>query len=68
MDTKIDVKQQDVVKDDVDIHEESSKTALVIGIVMAALVGIWGVACLIGGLSSSGMGGAIKGYITAVFG
>ncbi len=50
------------------IKEESSKTALGIGIVLAAIVGLWGLACLIGGIASSGIGGVIVGYIKAVTG
>ncbi|MBC8207891.1 MAG: hypothetical protein H8E79_01840 [Desulfobulbaceae bacterium] len=50
------------------VAQETSKFALNIGIVMAALVGIWGLACLIGGLMSGGFGGAIQGYVSAVTG
>ncbi len=50
------------------VKEETSKTALGIGIAMAAIVGLWGLACLIGGIASSGIGGVIVGYIKAVTG
>ena len=33
--------------------------------VMAALIGIWGIACLFGGIAQSGVGELISGYITA---
>lgn len=36
--------------------------------VMAALIGIWGIACLFGGIAQSGVGELISGYITAVTG
>ncbi|MBC8209364.1 MAG: hypothetical protein H8E79_09400 [Desulfobulbaceae bacterium] len=50
------------------IGQETSTFALNTGIVMAALVGLWGFACMIGGLMSSGFGGVIQGYISAVTG
>jgi len=34
----------------------------------AALIGIWGFACLIGGLATSGFGGLLRGFRTAVTG
>ncbi|WP_028580726.1 hypothetical protein [Desulfogranum japonicum] len=52
----------------VDIGHETSKFSLTIVMAMAALVSIWAVACLFGGLMSGGVGTIIKGYITAVFG
>ena len=36
--------------------------------VLAALIGIWGIACLVGGVAQSGIGEMINGYITAVTG
>jgi len=68
MKTDMQTTQHDIIKDDIDAGEETSKTALIIGIIMAAMVGIWGMACLIGGLSGTGMGGLMMGYITAIFG
>lgn len=68
MDANAKVKEQEHIKDNIDLKEETSRTALGIGIAMAALVGLWGVACLIGGLASSGLGGVIRGYFTAIFG
>jgi hypothetical protein len=35
---------------------------------MAAAVGLWGLACLIGGLATAGIGGTAMGYIKAVLG
>ena len=56
------------IKEAVNIQDETSKTALKIGIVMAAAVGLWGLACLIGGLATAGIGGTAMGYIKAVLG
>ena len=36
--------------------------------VLAALIGIWGFACLFGGIAQTGLGEMITGYITAVTG
>ncbi len=36
--------------------------------ILAAMIGIWGVACLFGGIAQSGVGELINGYITAVTG
>ncbi|MBU0665242.1 MAG: hypothetical protein KJ990_11950 [Proteobacteria bacterium] len=49
----------------IDTGYETSKFALATGITMAALVGIWGCACMISGLVS---GGLVKGFITAITG
>jgi len=47
----------------------NSRLGLGIIMVMAAFVGIWGVACLIGGLASAGsFGGIWRGLITAFTG
>jgi len=35
---------------------------------MAALVGIWGCACMIGGLMDGGLGGLVKGLVSAITG
>ena len=64
MKTKTQIKQQATTN----IAQETSKFALNVGIVMAALVGLWGVACLIGGLMSGGLGGLINGYVSAITG
>jgi hypothetical protein len=47
----------------------NSKLGLGIIMIMAAFVGIWGVACLFGGLASSGSFHEIgRGFITALTG
>jgi len=51
-----------------DTGHEVSRFALNAGMGMAALIGLWGVACLIGGLATSGFGGLLRGFITAVTG
>ena len=52
----------------VNITQETSKFSLITVMTMASLVGIWALACLVGGLASSGTGNLIRGYITAIFG
>jgi hypothetical protein len=68
MNTKINTKGHELVKETVNVGEETSKVALGIGIALAALVGLWGTACLIGGLASSGILDTGAGYIKAVLG
>ncbi|MCF6187091.1 MAG: hypothetical protein L3J49_06390 [Desulfobulbaceae bacterium] len=52
----------------IDAGYEASRFALNIGMGMAALIGLWGLACMIGGLVTSGAGGMLRGYVTAVTG
>ena len=52
----------------VNVTQETSKFSLIAVMTMAGLVGIWALACLIGGLANSGTGNLIRGYITAIFG
>jgi hypothetical protein len=47
---------------------EISKFALSVGITMAGVVGLWGCACMISGLVNGGLGGIVKGFITAITG
>ncbi len=68
MNTKINTKAHELVRENVNVGEETSKVALGIGIALAALVGLWGTACLIGGLASSGILDTGAGYVKAVLG
>jgi len=47
---------------------ETSKFALAVGMTMAGLVGLWGCACMISGLMNGGLGGLVKGLMTAITG
>lgn len=47
---------------------ETSQFALAVGMIMAALVGLWGGACLIGGLMDGGLLGLVKGLVGAITG
>ncbi len=47
---------------------ETSNFALGVGISMAAIVGLWGTACLVSALMSNGPLSLVKSYITAVLG
>ena len=51
-----------------DVGHEASKFGLNVGLAMAAMIGIWGAACLIGGLTGNGFGGMLRGYLTAITG
>ena len=51
------------------LGHEASKLALDVGSVGAALVGLWGLACMVGAVvNSGGVGEVVKGYLTAVTG
>lgn len=52
----------------VDAIHETSTFALGVGLVSTALIGIWGVVCLISALSSYGPVNLVKGYFSAVIG
>jgi L,D-peptidoglycan transpeptidase YkuD (ErfK/YbiS/YcfS/YnhG family) len=52
----------------VDVGQETGQYAVKAMGVLAALIGIWGAACLIGGFASSGATGLAKGFITALTG
>ncbi len=47
---------------------ETSKFALGLGMSMAALVGLWGTACLVSALASNGPLNLMKSYFTAMLG
>jgi hypothetical protein len=47
---------------------ETSKFALTVGISMAALIGLWGLACMVGGLANGGLVGLLKDFVTAITG
>ena len=51
-----------------DVAQETSKFTVRIVMAMAAIIGVWAVACLIGGLASGGIGGLIQGYISTIIG
>ena len=57
---------------DISTVDKMGRDAAEVGIgvitVLAALIGIWGIACLFGGIAQSGVGELINGYITAVTG
>jgi hypothetical protein len=52
----------------IDVAQETSRFALNAGMGMAALIGVWGLACLFGGLAINGFGGLLRGFWTAVSG
>ena len=52
----------------VDAGYETSKFTLAVGLSMAGLVGLWGVASLVSALASNGPMSLVKSYIGAVIG
>ena len=52
----------------IDMGYETSRFVLNVGIWTAALIGTWGLACLIGGLVTNGPAGLLRGFIIAVTG
>ena len=52
----------------VDVTEEVMSFSFKVGAVLSALVGIWGVTCLLAGLINAGPLAMLKGYISAVTG
>ncbi len=51
-----------------DVGYEVSRFTLGVGLALAALVGMWGFACMIGGLATCGGGELLRGLLTAVTG
>ncbi len=68
MNTTTNIRDRELVRGNVDVGTEASKTALGVGLGLAALVGLWGVACLVGGLASAGVIDTVAGYLRAVTG
>lgn len=68
---KITTKKTDVriARETGTFENELMKVGTGIGIVAAALAGLWGAVCLIGGLAgSTGIGEVVRSYLTAVCG
>jgi hypothetical protein len=54
----------------VQTHEQEAVGQVGIGLIgiLSAMIGIWGVACLISGISQYGIVGMIRGWVSAVLG
>jgi len=52
----------------VNVTEEVMSFSLKVGAVLSALVGVWGLTCLLAGLINAGPLGMLKGYLTAITG
>jgi hypothetical protein len=52
----------------IDIADEVMSFTLKAGTVLCALIGIWGVTCIVAGLMSAGPLQMIQGYLTAITG
>jgi len=58
----------ETAQEQIDGEYEVSRFALNVGMGMAALIGIWGLTCLVGGLTTNGIGGLLRGFWIAVTG
>ncbi len=58
----------DVRRDDLEIENNIAKGGLTMGTVAAGLIGIWALACLIGGIANEGVGEMVRGFMTAIGG
>lgn len=47
---------------------QAGKVGLIAVTTLGGLVGAWGMACMIGALATTGIGGVVTGFITAVTG
>lgn len=47
---------------------QAAKFGLGMATIMAGLIGAWGVTCLLSAVMNSGLGGVVKGFISAVTG
>ncbi len=47
---------------------QASKLGLGMVVSFAGLVGAWGLACMVGALSTQGIGGVIRGFLSAITG
>lgn len=59
---------QTTIRTQEDAGYETSKFALGVGIVTAALVGLWGMACLVSALANTGPISLLKNYFIALLG
>lgn len=50
------------------LTRDASEVGIGIVTILAALIGIWGIACLIGGVANGGLLELVNGYISAITG
>jgi len=50
------------------LTRDASEVGIGVITVLAALIGIWGIACLIGAVANEGLFDMVRGYISAVTG
>jgi len=55
-------------KTTLNVTKEVMSFSFKVGAVLSALVGIWGLTCLLAGFVNTGSLGMLKGYITAITG
>ena len=62
------VKTNNTTQKQADVGYETSTFALGLGMLLAALVGIWGVSCLFAAFVTDGPLNVVKGYLAALLG
>ncbi|MFH7319147.1 hypothetical protein ACHHRT_00895 [Desulfurivibrio sp. D14AmB] len=65
------IRQERLGKDVVDtrgIAEGAGQAGIGIIVLLAALIGVWGLACLVGGVMATGVGDLVRGFFSAVIG
>ena len=63
----IDQKQQVTIQA-TDDTTQAAKAGIIVTFLAAGSMGVWGVACLAGALATSGIGGIVTGFMSAVTG
>ncbi|HET97854.1 MAG TPA: hypothetical protein ENN98_04040 [Desulfurivibrio alkaliphilus] len=65
------IRQERLGKEAVDgrgIAEGVGQAGIGIIVLLAALIGVWGLACLVGGVMATGAGDLVRGFISSVAG
>ena len=68
MNTTIKTTQMPQYKTDTTLSLHKNTTLMKISLGLVGAVGIWGLACLIGGVLSAGLLGTVAGFVSAITG
>lgn len=63
----IDRKQQATIQA-TDDTAQAGRAGIIVTIMAAGTMGVWGTACLMNGLATTGIGGMVTGFMTAITG
>lgn len=61
-------KKQQRIAQAQDDTTQAAKTVIVLTLMAAGAIGLWGTACLLSALATNGIGGIVTGFMTAVTG